>query len=94
MGHPRFSSEEIVRRGEQIYAERLREAVEMDENFGKIIVINIETGEYEINDDPLAASSRALAKHPGAAIYALRIGYDYVHQFGGSSLTLLDGSRK
>ena len=68
MGHPRFSGEEIVRRGEQIYAERLRETVETDENLGKIIVINIETGEYEINDDPLAASRRALAKHPGAAI--------------------------
>lgn len=83
MGHPRFSSEEIVRRGEEMYAERLRGVVETDENVGKIVVIDTETGEYEIDDDPLAASRRALAKHPGAAIYAVRIGYDYVYGFGG-----------
>lgn len=83
MGHPRFSSEEIVRRGEQIYAERLRDAVETEDNVGKIIVIDTETGEYEIDNDPLTASRRALAKRPDAAIYAVRIGYDYVYGFGG-----------
>jgi hypothetical protein len=83
MPHPRFTNEEIARRGEQIYAESLREIVETEENIGKIVVINTETGEYEIDEDPLRASRRALVKHPGAAIYAIRIGYDYVYSFGG-----------
>jgi hypothetical protein len=85
MPHPRFSNAEIVRRGEEIYTARLRERLETEENLGKILVIDIETGEYEIDSDPLTASHRALAKHPGAAIYALRIGHDEVYGFDGGA---------
>jgi hypothetical protein len=83
MPHPRFSNEEIARRGEEIYAQRLRNSVETNDNLGKIIVIDIETGDYEIDEDGLAANRRALAKHPGAALYGMRIGYDAVESFGG-----------
>ena len=85
MPHPRFSNEEIVRRGEEIYARQLRKLLETEENIGKILVIDIETGDYEIDSDPLVASHRALARHPGAAIYALRIGHDEVYGFGGDA---------
>lgn len=81
MPHPRFSNEDIVRRGEEMYARRFRPLVETQENLGKIIVMDIETGDHEIADDALTASRRALAKHPGAAIYAVRIGYDAVYGF-------------
>jgi hypothetical protein len=83
IGHPRFSSEEIVRRGEETYAQRLRDKVETEDNIGKIIVIDIETGDYEIDDDALRASHRLQAKHPGAALHAERIGYDTVYDFAG-----------
>jgi hypothetical protein len=83
MPHPRFSNEEIVQRGEEIYAQKLREKVETEDNIGKVIVIDIETGEYEIDDDALKASRRALDKHSGAAIYTIRIRYDTVYGFGG-----------
>ena len=83
MGHPRFSNEEIVRRGEELYERELREKVETESNIGKIAVVDIETGDYEIDDDALRASHRLLARHPGAAIYAIRIGYDAVYDFAG-----------
>ena len=82
-GHPRFSLEEIGRRGQQLYEQSLRSQVEIEENVGKQIVIDIETGEYEIDEDGLAASRRLLAKHPGAALYGARIGYDAVYALGG-----------
>lgn len=82
-GHPRFSGEEIDQRGEALYA-KLRAAVESGENIGKQIVIDIETGAYEIDADGLAASQRLLARHPGAALYGARIGYDAVFAIGGS----------
>jgi hypothetical protein len=88
MPHPRFSNEEIARRGEEIYAQRLRQSVETDDNIGKMIIIDIDTGCYEIDDDGLAASHRALGKHSGAALYGLRIGCDSVCSFGGSSICL------
>jgi hypothetical protein len=83
MPHPRFSDEEIDRRGQELYDEKIAPLVETDANLGKIIVIDIETGDYEIDSDGLAASHRALAKHPGAALYGLRIGYDAVEGIGG-----------
>jgi hypothetical protein len=49
-----------------------------------VLVIDVETGAYEIDDDDIAAVHRALAKHPGAALWALRIGYDTMHTLGGS----------
>jgi hypothetical protein len=83
MGHPRFSLEEIGRRGQELYEKSIRPHVETEENIGKQIVIDIETGDYEIDDDGLAASRRLLAKHPGAALYGARIGYNAVYTLGG-----------
>jgi hypothetical protein len=83
MGHPRFSLEEIGRRGQALYEQSIRPRVETEGNIGKQIVIDIETGDYEIDDDGLAASRRLLAKHPGAALYGARIGYNAVYTLGG-----------
>jgi hypothetical protein len=52
----------------------------------KALVIDIETGEYEIDDDGLAAAHRARAKHPDAALYAMRIGYPAYAKIGGWGL--------
>jgi hypothetical protein len=82
MGHPRYSKEEIARRGQEWYEREIREKVEAG-NEGKILVIDIETGDYEIDDDQLAAAHRALAKHPGAALYGMRIGYPSLAKIGG-----------
>lgn len=87
MPHPRFSGEEAERRGQEWYEKHIRPQVE-DGNEGKILVIDIETGAYEIDADERAASRRALAKHPGAALWMLRSGYDAVHSFGGGLLTI------
>ena len=81
MGHPRYSTEEIVRRGEELYEDGIRAKVEQG-NTGKILVIDIETGDYEIDDDHLQATRRALAKHPGAPLYGMRIGYPALGKIG------------
>ena len=84
MPHARYSGEEIARRGEELYQQRLRAQVETTENVGKIISIDIETGDYEIADDPLITGRRLQAKHPDAAIYGKRIGYNAVFAIGGT----------
>lgn len=84
MPHARLSSEEIVCRGQELYERKIRPRVETEENIGKQIVIDVETGDYEIDADGLAASHRLLAKHPGAALYGARIGYDAVYALGGA----------
>jgi len=84
MPHPRLSSEQIHRRGQALYDERLRAIVEKPENVGKEIVIDVETGEYAIDANGLAASRRLLEKHPGAALFGIRIGYNAVYSLGGT----------
>ncbi len=73
MSHARYTAEETVRRGEELYEQQIRPRVEA-ENKGKHIVINVDTAQYEIGDDYMALSRRALAKDPDAALCALRIG--------------------
>jgi hypothetical protein len=84
MPHARIRNEEIDRRGQELYERQIRQQVETPENIGKQIVIDIETGAYEISDDGLEASRRLLARHPDAALYGLRIGYNAVYTIGGA----------
>jgi hypothetical protein len=84
MPHRHFSNEEIARRGEELYEQQIRDKVETDENLGKIIVIDVETGEYEIDDIGFEASKRLRSRHPDAVLLGLRIGYDVVEAFAGA----------
>lgn len=84
MPHPRFSGEEIVRRGEDLYERTIRSQVETDENIGRIVSIDIETGEYAVDDDPVIAGLRVQSKHPEAAIYGKRIGFNAAFAIGGT----------
>jgi hypothetical protein len=83
MGHPRLTDEEIDRRGEALYKQSIRPQVETAANIGKLVIIDVETGDYEVDADGLAASDRLLARHPGAALYGERIGYDVAYSFDG-----------
>lgn len=77
-----LSKEGIARRGDQIYEQQIR-CIVGDEFDGKIIAIDIETGEYEIGDYSLPAADRLRARFPDAIVYAKRIGYDAVYALGG-----------
>ena len=83
MPHARFSSEEIGKRGRQWYEQSIRARVETPENIGKIVSIDIETGDYEIAEENLLAAERLQARRPEAAIYGIRIGYNAVYALGG-----------
>ena len=83
MPHARYSTEEIGKRGREWYAQSIRARVETQENIGKIISIDIGTGDYEIDEENLKAAQRLLARHPDAAIYGIRIGYNAVYALGG-----------
>lgn len=83
MAHPRYSSQEIVRRGEELYAKQIRDRIEANHK-GQFLVLDIETGDYEVDNDELAALDRAKAKHPDAALYILRVGFPAAVKLGGT----------
>jgi hypothetical protein len=45
--------------------------------------LDVDTGEYEIDSNEVAAVKRAKAKNPGAALYILRVGSPAAYRVGG-----------
>lgn len=80
--HPRYSKEEFARRGDEIYESQIRSQVE-EGNHGKIVAIDLDTGDFEVDSSEVAASSRLEARHPDDQIWIVRIGSRYVRRFGG-----------
>ncbi len=82
---PRYSKEEFARRGNEIYQSQIRQRVEED-NKGRIVAINIETGAYELADTPIAAVDKLYEQYPNAQPWVIRIGHRSVYRFGSRSL--------
>ena len=83
MPYANYTAQEAELRGEALYVQHIRYKVH-PQHQGKFLVIDIETGEYEINADDLAATEQLLANHPTAIIYGLRIGYPAAYRIGSS----------
>jgi len=81
MAQPRYTSEEVAARGREIYEQQIRAKVE-PEHVGKFLVVDVETGDYELDEDDVAAMKRAAAKHPADVLYGLRIGYRTMGRIG------------
>ena len=90
MPQPRYSKEELARRGTKIYELQVRPQVEAT-NRGKIVAIDIETGAFEVADDVLTASDRLLARYPDAQAWILRIGYPAAHRLVSYNIVMSTG---
>ena len=84
MPDAKYSREEVAARGEAIYEQDIRSNVETQCK-GKYLVLDIESGDYEIDQDDLAATKRMMANCPDAILYGLRIGYPAAYRLGGFS---------
>lgn len=78
-----LSREEVARRARQLYESGIREQVEVEENIGKMVIIDIETGDYEVDETGLKAARSLSAKHPYARLFGICIGYNVAASLGG-----------
>ena len=76
------SPEHVVARGREWYEREIRAQVEPQHN-GEFLVINVETGEYELDADDVAASKRAKSRFPDAPLFAMRVGHRAAYRLGG-----------
>ncbi len=65
---------EITALGEAIYREQIQPQVGLVET-GTFVVIDVESGDYEIDDRDATATRRLLERRPDAVTYGLRVGY-------------------
>ena len=81
MSSRRSRSKETGARGEAIYREQIRHLVEPAET-GKFVVIDVESGDYEIDAEALAASTRLRERRPNAVSYGIRVGSGAAYSLG------------
>ena len=79
-----LSREEVAQRAKHLYANVIRQQVEVDENIGKMVIIDIETGDYEVDKTGLQASRNLSKTHPNARLFGIRIGYQVAVSFNGA----------
>ncbi len=77
-----LGSREVAARGEDWYERHLKQQVE-PAHIGEFLVVDVNTGDYEMGQDYIQPTERLLAKSPDAVLYALRVGYRSVGRIGG-----------
>ena len=76
---------EMGRRGQALYDQTIRAQVEA-ENRGKFLILDVNSGDYEIDAEDLIASKRLLARRPDAALYGVRVGHRAAYRLGPRSI--------
>jgi len=77
-----LSYEEVGKIATQIYENSIRAKVASAENIGEMVIIDIETGDYEIDENGLHAANRLSERHPDGRLFGIRIGYNVAASFG------------
>ena len=77
---------ETARLGKEIYERDIRPKVEKTHH-GKIVAIDVDTGDYAIGDMVVTAAQRLRDKRPDAVnVLSERVGYPTLRSFGDGSL--------
>ena len=69
------------RRGKEIYLRDIQPHMR-PEDTGKFVAIDIETGNYEMDEDDYAAVERLLSNHPNAQSWLMRVGERTAYRTG------------
>jgi hypothetical protein len=78
-----LSHEEVAHHANQMYENGIRQQVHSEENIGKMVIIDIETGNYEVDEDGLISATHLSERNPTARLFGIRIGYNVSASFGG-----------
>jgi hypothetical protein len=78
---PRYSKEEFARRGEEIFQRDIRPRLK-GFRARDFVLIDIETGAFEVDASEMAASDRLRARIPDAQIWMRRVGSRFARRFG------------
>lgn len=73
--------DEIARRGDEIYDSTIRPHLGPEDE-GKFVLIDVQTGDHEVDRDELAASDRLLERHPDAQVWMVQVGSPHARRFG------------
>lgn len=78
-----LTRDELAARAQAIYERGIRQKVETEENVGQMVIIDVETGDYEIDEMGIESARRLRTRRPEAQLYGIRIGYNVAESLGG-----------
>ena len=81
---PQRPIEETARLGDAIYEERVRARVER-EHYGDVVAIDVNSGDYAVADEVLAAADALRQRRPNADIWFVRVGFRALDRIGGAA---------
>jgi hypothetical protein len=73
---------DVGRKARELYEARIRHNVEAG-NRGRYVVIDVNSGDYEVGDDYTVLTDHVRARHPDPELFTLRIGFPAVGRIGG-----------
>ena len=77
----------VNRRGRDVYETKLRAALDTPENYGKTLVIDPDSADYEMGENHYALLDALRIRHPDKLSYSMRIGYaKMAHALGARSV--------
>jgi hypothetical protein len=82
---------ELAGLGGDMFDRQVRPALRSEDD-GKFVAIDVETGDYEIDEDDYAAVACLRSRNPAADVWLMRAGYPTTYKMGvvrfGSSISL------
>jgi hypothetical protein len=78
---PKYSTAELVKRGEKRYKQIKKDLEPKHKN--KFVIIEVDSGDYFIDKDSVKATLKAQKKYPNAIFYTVRIGHPAAYSMKG-----------
>jgi hypothetical protein len=73
--------DEVAGLGKEIFDRQVRSVLRPVDD-GKYVAIDVETGDYEIDEDDYAAVARLRSRKPAADVWLMRVGYPTTYRMG------------
>lgn len=75
--------DELESLGTELFDRQVRPALRPEDE-GKFVAIDVDTGDYEVNQDDFTAVSGLRSRHPTAEIWLMRAGYPTTYRMGSA----------
>ena len=79
-----MSRDQVAQRAKKLYADHIRAEVETEESLGAMVIIDVETGDYEVDPSGLESARKLHARRPNAELFGIRIGCRAADAIGGT----------
>ena len=78
---PRRSHDELASLGGEIFERKVKPVLRPEDD-GKFVAIDVDTGEYEIDEDDYTAVMRLRSRCPAADMWLMQAGYPTTYRMG------------